>query len=219
VERDGDPGGRRLTMAARPEPIAREALDIRPATAERWPDVVTLLGGNGERGCWCQAWRGSDGGPGSAFGRSGDGANRDALESQVRFGAFAPGVIAYLDGEPVGWCGLGPRAAMPRMMRSRTIPLVDDVAVWSIGCFVVRAGYRRRGVARALLDGAIEYARSMGAPAVEGYPIDPGAARVSTSFAFVGFISTFEAAGFRRIVLTDAHSAGLPRWLMRHDLV
>ena len=218
MERDGDPGGRRLTMAARPDPIAREALDIRPATAARWPDVVTLLGGNGERGCWCQAWRGSDGRPGSAFGRSADGANRDALESQVRFGAFAPGVIAYLDGEPVGWCGLGPRAAMPRMMRSRTIPLVDDVAVWSIGCFVVRAGYRRRGVARALLDGAIEYARSMGAPAVEAYPIDPGAARVSTSFAFVGFTSTFEAAGFRRIVPTDAHSAGLPRWLMRLDL-
>jgi GNAT superfamily N-acetyltransferase len=107
---------------------------------------------------------------------------------------------------------------MPRLMRSRTIPLVDDVAVWSIGCFVVRTGYRRRGVARALLDGAVEYARSMGAPAVEAYPIDPGPARVSTSFAFVGFTSTFEAAGFRRVVLTEAHSAGLPRWLMRLDL-
>jgi GNAT superfamily N-acetyltransferase len=205
-------------MAARPDPIAREALDIRPATAERWPDVVTLLGGNGERGCWCQAWRGSDVGGGPAFGRSADVANRDALESQVRRGAFAPGVIAYLEGEPVGWCGLGPRAAMPRLMRSRTIPVVDDVAIWSIGCFVVRTGYRRRGVARALLDGAIEYARSMGAPAVEAYPIDPGEARVSTSFAFVGFTSTFEAAGFRRVVLTDARSAGLPRWLMRLDL-
>lgn len=185
-----------------------------PATPDRWPDVVKLLGGSGERGCWCQPWRGSA----AAFGRSGPGANREALQEQISDGAFAPGVLAYLDGEVVGWCGLGPRAAMPRLMRSKTIPLVDDVPVWSIGCFVVRAGFRRRGVARALLDGAVAYAREMGAPAVEAYPIDPGDARVSTSFAFVGFTSTFEAAGFRRVRLTDAHSAGLPRWLVRLDL-
>ena len=154
----------------------------------------------------------------SAFGRADPGANRNALESQIRFGEFSPGVVAYLDGEPVGWCGLGPRASMPRLMRSRTIPLVDDVPVWSIGCFVVRTGFRRRGVARALLTGAVDYARSMGAPAVEAYPVDPEGARISTSFGFVGFTTTFEAAGFRRVLLTDAHSAGLPRWLMRLDL-
>jgi GNAT superfamily N-acetyltransferase len=204
-------------VAPRGEPIPRDQLEVVPAAGERWADVVTLLGGSGELGCWCQSWRGSATGS-TGFGHAAAGANRDALETQVRGGAFAPGVVAYLDGLPVGWCGLGPRRAMPRMMRSKTIPLVDDVPVWSIGCFVVRAGYRRRGVARALLDGAVAYARSMGAPVVEAYPIDPGAARVSTSFAFVGFTSTFEAAGFRRVVMTDAHSAGLPRWLMRLDL-
>jgi GNAT superfamily N-acetyltransferase len=205
-------------MAGRAEPIARERLEVVPATAERWDDVVALLGGSGERGCWCQSWRGSDSADVRAFGRSAPGANRVALESQVREGDFAPGVVARLDGVAVGWCGLGPRASMPRLMRSRTIPLVDEVPVWSIGCFVVRTGYRRRGVARALLDGAIAYARSMGAPAIEAYPVDPAGARISTSFAFVGFTTTFEAAGFRRVVLTDAHSAGLPRWLMRLDL-
>lgn len=216
--RDGYPGRRRLTVPTRSEPIAREQLEVVPATPERWSDVVILLGAGGERGCWCQSWRGSDAASVSAFGRSAPGANRDALESQIRFGEFAPGVVAYLDGQPVGWCGLGPRASMPRLMRSRTIPLVDDVAVWSIGCFVVRTGFRRRGVARALLDGAVSYAGAMGAPAVEAYPIDAAGARISTSFGFVGFTSTFEAAGFRRVVLTDAHSAGLPRWLMRLDL-
>ena len=205
-------------MPARQDPFARERLELCPATPQRWPDVVILLGTNGERGCWCQSWRGAEAGPAGGFGRSDPGWNRDALESQVRFGGFAPGVIAYLDGEPVGWCGLGPRAAMPRLMRSRTIPLVDDLPVWSIGCFVVRVGYRRRGLARALLDGAVSYARLMGAPAVEAYPIDPAGTRVSTSFAFVGFTSTFEAVGFRRVVLTDAHSAGRARWLMRLDL-
>ncbi len=199
-------------MAAGAVPLPPDAIRVLPATAERWTDVVTLLGGADERGCWCQAWRGSrrgDGGPRD---------NRGRLEAQVRDGSVAPGVVAYLDGTPVGWCGLGPRAAMPRLVGSRTIPTVDDAPAWSIGCFVVRSGYRRRGIARALLRGAVEYARSSGAPCVEAYPIDPAGSRVSSAFGFVGFTSMFEAAGFRRVVLTDAHSAGLPRWLVRLDL-
>ncbi len=212
-----------MKARAAPEPIARDRLEVVPATPERWPDVVTLLGGDDERGCWCQSWRGSArrSTTGPAVGRSVPGptaANRARLEEQVRSGPFAPGVIAYLDGTPVGWCGLGPRAAMPRLVSSRTIPRADDSATWSIGCFVVRTGYRRRGVARALLDGAVAYARSQGSPCVEAYPIDPAGARVSTAFGFTGFTSMFDAAGFRRVVLTDAHSAGLPRWLVRRDL-
>lgn len=199
---------------ARPEPIDPGLIEVLPATAERWPDVVTLLGGNTERGCWCQGWRGSPRGSGPVT----PDRSRERLEAQVASGTFAPGVVAYLGDEPIGWCGLGPRSAMPRLVNSRTIPAVDDLPVWSIGCFVVRTGYRRRGVTRALLEGAIAYARSQGAPAVEAYPIDPGERRVSTAFGFVGFTSVFEAAGFRRVVLTEAHSAGLARWLMRLDL-
>jgi GNAT superfamily N-acetyltransferase len=201
-------------MPRSPEPLDPSGIDVLPATAERWPDVVALLGGPTERGCWCQSWRG----PIRSADPDAPDDNRSRLERQVRDGPYAPGVVAYLDGEPVGWCGLGPRDAMPRLARSRTIPRIDDVAVWSIGCFVVRPGFRRRGVARALLLGAVDHARASGAPAVEAYPIDPGAARVSSSFGFVGFTSMFEAAGFRRIALTDAHSAGLPRWLVRLDL-
>lgn len=205
-------------MAAPPAPISADEIEVLPATPERWPDVVTLLGGATERGCWCQSWRGSA----AARGFSGPAANRDALEAQIleaqfRDEVFTPGLIAYLDGEPVGRCGLGPRAAMPRLVNSRTIPEVDVLPVWSIGCFVVRPGYRRRGVARALLQGAIDYARAGGAPGIESYPIDPAGARVSTSIGFVGFTSMFETAGFRRVLMTDAHSAGLPRWLMRLD--
>ncbi len=203
-----------MSRARNPEPIGPGRLSVRPATAERWPDLVTLLGGDTERGCWCQAWRGRIHSPDPDAPDD----NRSRLAGQVRDGPFAPGVIAYFEGEPVGWCGLGPRASMPRLVGSRTIPTVDDVPVWSIGCFVVRPGYRRRGVARALLRGAVDYARSQGAPGVEAYPIDPGGARVSTAFGFVGFTSMFEAAGFRRIIVTDAHSAGLARWLMRLDL-
>lgn len=198
-------------MPAQTDEIPPDAFIVVPATASRWQDVETLLGGGTERGCWCQSWRGSA----RRLGFNGPTANRDALESQIGRGDPAPGLIAYLDGEPVGWCGLGPRADMPRLVNSRTIPAVDDVPVWSIGCFVVRVGYRRQGVAHALLAGAIDYARQQGVPAVEAYPIDPGEGRVSTSFGFTGFTSMFEAAGFQRVVETDAHSAGLARWLMR----
>jgi GNAT superfamily N-acetyltransferase len=107
---------------------------------------------------------------------------------------------------------------MERLVRSRTIPLVDDRPVWSVVCFLVRTGYRRKGVAQALLQGAIDCAREHGAPALEAYPIDPEGRRVSTSLAYVGTTAMFERAGFRRVVETSARSAGLPRWLMRLEL-
>jgi GNAT superfamily N-acetyltransferase len=128
-----------------------------------------------------------------------------------------PGYLAYLDGVPVGWIGVSVRTATPRLVRSRTIPSLDDRPVWSIGCFKVRVGYRRRGVASALLAGVVEAARLAGAPGVEAYPIDPGRRRVDVGFAFVGIASMFDAAGFRRVIQTEARSAGLPRILVRLD--
>jgi GNAT superfamily N-acetyltransferase len=107
---------------------------------------------------------------------------------------------------------------MVRLVRSRTIPAVDDRPVWSIVCFLVRSGYRRRGVARALLQGAIACARGYGAPALEAYPVDPGGKRIDTAFAYVGTLAMFEQEGFRRVMETSARSAGLPRWLMRLEL-
>jgi GNAT superfamily N-acetyltransferase len=190
------------------------AVEVVPASAERWADVRTLFEGDGPRGCWCQYWRRSS----AAYSSGGPGSGEANLGSGVRAGPPAPGVIAYLDGEPAGWCGLGPRASMERLVRSRTIPPLDDLAVWSIVCFKVRVGYRRRGVARALLDGAIDYARASGAPAVEAYPIDPEARRLDVAFSYVGFTSMFEAAKFERIVETTARSAGRPRIVMRRDL-
>ncbi len=92
---------------------------------------------------------------------------------------------------------------------------MDDLSVWSIGCLRVRPGYRRRGITGALLDGVVEAARAAGAPGVEAYPIDPGGRRVDAGLAFVGIASTFERAGFRRILQTGARSGGQPRQLVR----
>ena len=183
------------------------ALEALPATPERFDDVAAVVG-SGDKGCWCLYWRLAS----RDFNRVAD---RPGKVRELLAGDPAPGLLAYLDGTVAGWCGLGPRSQMGRLARSRTIPAVDDLPVWSVTCFVVRAGFRRRGVARALLAGAVSYAAEQSAPALEGYPIDPAGARVSTSFAYVGTTSMFEAAGFHRVTQTDAYSAGLPRWLMR----
>ena len=186
-------------------------IDVVPATPDRWPDVLTLLGGNGDKGCWCQAPRGRAVG----YGKAAPGSRREALRAQVADDDPPPGMLAYVDGEVAGWCGFGPRSELPRLVRSRTIPKVDDLAVWSILCFNVRPGYRRRGVAAALLDGVIELARRSGAPGLEAYPIDPEGSRVDTNFGYVGVTPMFERAGFRRVVETAAHSDRRPRILMR----
>lgn len=107
---------------------------------------------------------------------------------------------------------------MGRLTRSRTIQQVDGRPVWSVICFVVKAGHRRRGVATCLLGEAVAFAGSYGAPAIEGYPIDAEGSRVDTTLAFVGTTSLFEKAGFQRIAETKATSAGRTRWILRRDL-
>ena len=185
-------------------------IEVVPASPDRWADVVTLLGGSDDRGCWCQAPRGRAVG----YGASDPGARREALREQLEEDPPA-GMLAYVDGEVAGWCGFGPRPSLPRLERSRTIPKVDDLPVWSILCFNVRVGYRRHGVAAALLAGVVEFARRSGAPGVEAYPIDPEGGRVDTGFGYVGVTPMFEKAGFRRVVETSAHSDRRPRILMR----
>jgi ribosomal protein S18 acetylase RimI-like enzyme len=194
--------------------VKGESIEVVPATPDRWPDLVTLFEGDGPLGCWCQYWRQSAG----AYGAGGPGSGERNLRVEVDAGPPAPGVIAYVDGEPAGWCGLGSRASLERLVRSRTIPRVDDIPVWSIVCFKVRVGYRRKGVATALLDGAVAYAQAQGAPVIEAYPIDSEGRRLDVAFSYVGFTTMFEDAGFRRVLETDARSAGRPRILMRLDL-
>jgi len=190
--------------------LAGDSIEVVPATADRWADVVTLLGGNGDLGCWCQAPRGRAVG----YGKSKPGVRREALRSQLDEEPPA-GMLAYVDGEVAGWCGFGPRLELPRLEHSRTIPKIDDLPVWSILCFNIRVGYRRRGVAAALLKGVVDFARRSGAPGVEAYPIDPEGGRVNANFGYVGVTPMFEKAGFRRIVVTSAHSDHRPRILMR----
>ena len=116
------------------------------------------------------------------------------------------GLVAYLDGEPVGWCAVAPRAAHPRLLlrtrvpwESRTEDKTDD-SVWAVTCFVTRAGFRRRGVSRALAREAVDFARERGARALEGYPMitQPGQ-EIAWGELHVGSRSIFAAAGFAEV--------------------
>ena len=75
-------------------------------------------------------------------------------------------------------------------------------------CFVVRAGYRKRGLMHHLLAGAVEHARAHGAEVVEGYPADTGPDRVDVISGYVGTVRMFEAAGFERAAETGGVSGG-----------
>ena len=114
----------------------------------------------------------------------------------------------------MGWAAVAPRAELP-FARSRKIPHVDDLPVWSLWCIRVRPGFRGRGIAHALVSGGADYAFARGAPAVEGYPVENDGARVDLTMAYVGTRALFEAAGFSKTCDTDALSGGFPRVVMR----
>jgi len=138
--------------------------------------------------------------------------NRNALKRIVDRGE-EPGILAYADGEPVGWCALAPRETYPRIVHSRLLQPIDDRPVWSVVCFFVAKPWRRRGLTPHLLEAAAAYARNQGATMLEGYPCMPKSRNSPDAFAWFGLASAFEAAGFREVARPSAS-----RCIMRREL-
>jgi GNAT superfamily N-acetyltransferase len=115
-----------------------------------------------------------------------------------------PGILAYADGQPVGWCAVAPREHYPLLERSRTLARVDNKAVWSVTCLFVARPFRRAGVSVQLLRAAAAHARSRGATIVEGYPIEPRTDSMPDAFAWTGLVSAFRQAGFREVARRSA---------------
>ncbi len=141
--------------------------------------------------------------------------NRRAFRRIVA-SAGPTGVLAYADGEPVGWCAVAPREHYPVLERSRVLRRVDERPVWSVSCFFIARPFRRRDVGRRLLLAAVEFARRRGARIVEGYPVEPRKAALPDVFAWTGLSSTFRRAGFKEIL---RRSPGRPimRRVLRAD--
>jgi ribosomal protein S18 acetylase RimI-like enzyme len=175
-------------------------LAIHPLTAGRWPDLEALFAAKGcsvARGCWCMCYRetGQQDVPEDATLRQ---LRKERLR-ELAAGDPPPGLIGYLGGKPVGWVSLGPRADFIRFERSPVLKPVDDSKVWSIICFVVPSEHRGQGVATALLDGAIRYARKRGVRILEAYPMDK-AKRAHDEDMWFGALSMFSRAGFEEVL-------------------
>jgi GNAT superfamily N-acetyltransferase len=190
------------------------SIEVAPATTARFGDVATMLGPKKPDSsvCWCLSHRVD-----AKLNRELVGPARGDYLRNLCGRKVAPGVLAYEDGEVVGWAAVAPRAELP-FERSTKIPHVDDVPAWSVWCIRVRPGHRGKGLSHVLLDGAVAYARSRGAPAIEGYPVENNGQRVDRTMAFVGTRALFERAGFTKAADTDAVAGGFPRVLMRLDL-
>lgn len=195
---------------------------VHPVTAERWDDLVALFERKGPRGgtpvpghCWCMAHRDENKLPLPDLRK---GVMRELVQSDK-----VPGLIAYEDGEPVGWVAVAPREEYGALQRSRLYgPLDGDEGVFAITCFYVDSEARGSGVSSALLDAAIEFAKAQGATAVDAFPKTALAvhattnARAEQGFSFMGRPQSFERRGFepvreagaRRVVRRDLSGTG-----------
>jgi GNAT superfamily N-acetyltransferase len=189
-------------------------IDVVPADAARFDDLAVMVGPKRPEShvCWCLSHRLDP-----KLNRGLVGPARGDYVRELCARPVAPGVLAYDDGEVVGWAAVAPRSELP-FARSTRIPHVDDLPVWSIWCLRVRPGHRRQGISHHLLAGAVAYAGEQGAPAVEGYPTDNQGKRVDLTMAYVGTRKLFEDGGFTLAATTDAVSGGFPRVVMRRTL-
>ena len=187
------------------------AIEVRPATT--FADVKTMVGPKRADAnvCWCLSYRlpakENQALSGTARGRK--------VSALMRQGP--PGVLAYQGDEVVGWAAVHPRADTS-FATNRRIPHVDDLDVWSLWCIRVRPGHRGEGISHALVEGAVEFARASGAPAIEAYPVDNKGEKVDLTMAYVGTRRLFERAGFTKAANTESVLNGFPRVLMRLDL-
>ncbi|GAA1059995.1 GNAT family N-acetyltransferase [Agromyces bracchium] len=182
-----------------------DGITVIPANEAPWRDLEAVLGSAAaSRRCWCQRYKLN---PGEAFAKFPAEERADRLRVQACSdrpdSPTTAGLLAYLDGEPVGWCAVEPRPAYHGMLRNQKVPWEArdedraDEGVWAVTCFVTRAGHRRRGVASALARAAVDFARERGARAIEGYPITTANALLEEFHP--GTEGMFRDAGFREV--------------------
>ena len=187
-------------------PVSDVPIVAVPANEASWADLQAIFGTRGYAAyCQCQTFKMGH------YAWTDPPVEVRALRLRAQTACGNPdsettsGIVGYLDGEPVGWCAVEPRTAYPRLPRQRLALKErgedkDDDSVWAVTCFATRAGYRRRGVMRALVPAAVEFARERGARALEAYPMitEPGK-EVTWGELHVGSRSIFEDAGFTEV--------------------
>jgi GNAT superfamily N-acetyltransferase len=193
-----------------PREISPDQLTIVGANEATWRDLQTLFGSRGDPArCWCQRFRMS---PGESWASEGPEELAARLRDQTACdrpeATTTSGLIAYFDGEPVGWCAVAPRPVHLRLLRNNRVPWdgrdedKSDGTVWALTCFLTRAGYGRRGISHALAEAAVDFARTRGARAIEGYPdlVEGGHVGTRDTFAQAGFVEVHQPTK-RKVVM------------------
>ncbi|OGO69809.1 MAG: GNAT family N-acetyltransferase [Chloroflexi bacterium RBG_19FT_COMBO_62_14] len=176
-------------------------ISFRQVDAKTWRDFESLFEGPGApKYCWCMAWRAVGHERNSRDSKS----RRSFIKRRVMDG-IPIGIIGYLGSKPATWCSIAPRPTY-RPLGGIEDANEDPESVWSLVCFYVPRQLRGRGLAQRMISAAVEQARSRGASVVEAYPVDPG----SPSYRFMGYVSSFRAAGFEEV-----GRAGTRRHVMR----
>jgi GNAT superfamily N-acetyltransferase len=180
-------------------------IDVVPANEASWEDLKAVFGTRGQASsCFCQRYKLA---PGESFRGFPAEERAHRLRMQTECGNpgsdTTSGLVAFVDGEPAGWCAVEPRPAFEGLVRVFRVPWDGrdedkaDESVWAVTCLFTRAGFRRRGVSRALASAAVGHARSRGARALEGYPILTK--DVISEELHVGTPGVYAAAGFTEI--------------------
>ena len=130
--------------------------------------------------------------------QKGDG-NKKAIK-KIIFSDEVPGILAYLNDEPVGWCSVAPREEFIKLGNSRILKPVDDNLVWSVVCFFIHRNYRRKGLSIALLNAVKKFVKSNGGKIIEGYPVEPKKDKMPDAFAWTGLSEAFKKAGFKEVL-------------------
>jgi GNAT superfamily N-acetyltransferase len=166
-------------------------LSFHPLTSENWKDLEKLFGGDSIcRSCWCMWWRQSS----SEWQKRRGSDRKEALKAIVSQ-RKVPGILAYFNGQPIGWCSISPREEFHRLERSRTLKRIDNQPVWSVVCFFVAKSFRGKGISTRLLEAAVKYAGKQGARIIEGYPSYSRGRQQDTTI-YTGLDSMFKRVGF-----------------------
>jgi len=180
-------------MRNKQEKKQRGSVAFLPLTKGNWNDFEALFGRHGAYGgCWCMWWRISR----KEFEKQQGEGNRLAMKAVVDRGE-CPGILAYKDQVPVGWCSVASREHFQSLNRSPVLKRIDQEDVWSIVCFFIAKPYRGKGMTKHLIHAAVAHVRKHGGNIVEAYPTDPrGRAFLAPTSSFMGLPGVFQSAGF-----------------------
>ena len=174
----------------------KSKFNFYPVTKENWKDFENLFGEKGAcAGCWCMLWRLRRKEYDSLRGAG----NKRKMKSLV-YAGIVPGILAYDNEKPVGWCSVAPREDFPVLENSRVMKRMDDKPVWSVVCFYINKNFRKKGLSVELLNAAKKYVKNNNGKIIEGYPIEPKAEKSPDVFVWTGLASAFRKAGFKEII-------------------